>query len=148
MRFARVKSDNICLLWPQRMLGYFWSVTSKIGRLFLVRDCYFWSVTSKVACLFLVRDWQSRVAGHEGQVTNPWLTFWCLSCVLMKRGDWPKIGTVGTSPGHVRDMSRTIATKNKSRFEFCSTRVSNTLIKSCQSTFWVFCTFVDIHYVQ
>ena len=29
----------------------------------------------------------------------------------MKTGHWPKNGTVGTSPGRVRDMSRTSATK-------------------------------------
>ena len=29
----------------------------------------------------------------------------------MKRGHWPKNGTVETSPGRVRDMSRTSATK-------------------------------------
>ena len=29
----------------------------------------------------------------------------------MKTVFWPKTGTVGTSPGHVRDMSRTSATK-------------------------------------
>ena len=93
MRFARVKSDNIYLLWPQRMLGYFWYVTSKVAR------------------LFLVRDWQSRVAGYEGHVTDPWLKFWRLSCVPMKTVFCPKNRTVGTSPGHVRDMSGTSATK-------------------------------------
>ena len=29
----------------------------------------------------------------------------------MKTGHWPKNGTVGTSPGRVRDMSSTSATK-------------------------------------